>query len=60
VPIGQPLSGPAIVEAATTTVVVDPGIGFERRSSGALHMDTSGGGAAGASAAATEHDRVGS
>jgi N-methylhydantoinase A len=51
VPIGAPLAGPAIVESDTTTVVVDPGVGFERRAGGSLHMDTSGGGGDLASAA---------
>jgi N-methylhydantoinase A len=58
VPVGEPLCGPAIIEAAATTVVVDPGIGFERRASGALHMDTSGG-AGGPVAAVPRHDRIG-
>jgi N-methylhydantoinase A len=38
VPLGQVMTGPAIVETATTTVVIDPGATFSRRPSGTLHI----------------------
>lgn len=38
VPLDEPMSGPAIVESATTTVVIDPGARFRRRASGTLHI----------------------
>jgi N-methylhydantoinase A len=38
VPLGQQMTGPAIVETATTTVVIDPGASFSRRPSGTLHI----------------------
>ena len=38
VPVGQDLTGPAIVETATTTVVIDPGARFSRRPTGTLHI----------------------
>jgi N-methylhydantoinase A len=38
VPLGQVMTGPAIVETATTTVVIDPGASFSRRPSGTLHI----------------------
>jgi len=41
VPVAEALVGPAIVESETTTVVIDPGVPFERKADGALHMDTS-------------------
>ena len=40
VPVARPLVGPAIVESETTTVMIDPGVPYERRADGALHMDT--------------------
>jgi N-methylhydantoinase A len=41
-PVAERLSGPAIVETATTTVVIDAGAAFSRRSSGTLHIRPSG------------------
>jgi N-methylhydantoinase A len=38
VPVGDVMAGPAIVETATTTVVIDPGATFSRRQSGTLHI----------------------
>jgi N-methylhydantoinase A len=38
VPLEETLAGPAIVETATTTVVVDPGARFSRRASGTLRI----------------------
>jgi N-methylhydantoinase A len=38
IPIDDPLDGPAIVETATTTVLIDPGARFTRRSTGTLHV----------------------
>jgi N-methylhydantoinase A len=38
VPVDEPLGGPAIIETPTTTVLVDPGAGFRRHSSGTLHI----------------------
>jgi N-methylhydantoinase A len=38
VPLGQSLTGPAIVETATTTVVIDHGARFSRRPTGTLHI----------------------
>ena len=38
VPVGQSMTGPAIVETATTTVVIDRGASFSRRPSGTLHI----------------------
>lgn len=40
VPVSEPQPGPAIVETATTTVLVDPGATFCRRPSGTLHVRT--------------------
>lgn len=37
--VGEKLAGPAIVESAFTTVVVDPGATAERRASGSLSID---------------------
>jgi N-methylhydantoinase A len=37
-PIGEPRDGPAVIESATTTVLVDPGATFCRRPSGTLHI----------------------
>lgn len=37
--VGEQLAGPAIVESAFTTVVVDPGATAERRASGSLSID---------------------
>jgi N-methylhydantoinase A len=37
--VGEILAGPAIVESAFTTVVVDPGATAERRASGSLSID---------------------
>lgn len=42
VPVDEVLDGPAIVETATTTVVVDPGAAFGRRASGTLHVAPTG------------------
>ncbi len=41
-PIEEPLTGPAIVETATTTVVVDAGAVFRRRASGSICIEPSG------------------
>lgn len=38
VPLSKVMPGPAIVETATTTVVVDPGATFSRRRTGTLHI----------------------
>ena len=38
VPVGEELTGPAIVEMPTTTVLVDPGAMFTRRASGTLRI----------------------
>ncbi|MDO8209560.1 hydantoinase/oxoprolinase family protein [Conexibacter sp. CPCC 206217] len=38
IPLDAVLSGPAIVETATTTVVIDDGASFRRRPSGTLHI----------------------
>ncbi|WP_433225896.1 hydantoinase/oxoprolinase family protein [Actinomadura formosensis] len=38
VPVERPQPGPAIVETATTAILVDEGASFVRRSSGTLHM----------------------
>jgi N-methylhydantoinase A len=38
IPIDQPLAGPAVVETSTTTVLVDDGARFTRRSTGSLHV----------------------
>jgi N-methylhydantoinase A len=38
VPVDESMSGPAIVETATTTVVIDPGAQFGRRPTGTLHI----------------------
>jgi N-methylhydantoinase A len=44
IPLERQLTGPAIVEAATTTVVIDPGASFLRRAGGTLHIRPGGGG----------------
>ncbi|MBT2212268.1 hydantoinase/oxoprolinase family protein [Actinomadura sp. NEAU-AAG7] len=38
VPVGAELRGPAIVESATTTIVIDDGAVFTRRPSGTIHV----------------------
>jgi N-methylhydantoinase A len=38
VPIDEPMDGPAVVETATTTVLIDPEASFSRRESGTLHV----------------------
>jgi N-methylhydantoinase A len=47
IPPGEAMTGPAIVETATTTVVIDPGAAFNRRASGTLHILPNGGSGAG-------------
>ena len=37
-PIGAPITGPAIVESAMTTVVIEPDVVFRRQPSGTLHL----------------------
>ena len=48
-PIDEPHDGPAIIESATTTVVIDPTASFARKPSGTLHI-VPGGRRAGAAA----------
>jgi N-methylhydantoinase A len=38
-PVGKALDGPAIIEAPTSTVVVDPEARFQRRATGSLHIE---------------------
>ncbi|MEO3830023.1 hydantoinase/oxoprolinase family protein [Actinomadura sp. B10D3] len=38
VPVGAELRGPAVVESATTTIVIDDGAAFTRRGSGTIHV----------------------
>jgi N-methylhydantoinase A len=53
-PVEQPLPGPAIVETATTTVVIDQGASFRRTASGTLHIVPAAGTLAAASAAGAD------
>jgi N-methylhydantoinase A len=44
IPVGENQTGPAIVETATTTVVIDGDASFTRRPTGTLHIVPDGGG----------------
>jgi N-methylhydantoinase A len=38
IPVEEAMDGPAVVETATTTVVIDAGARFRRRATGTLHI----------------------